>query len=431
MPLFSGRLLVSRSHAVFCRIPDRDVKTMEAVLKGEQTLDALHPELLADLDRHGFFGPPRPEKPDPTVVQIQLTNACNLACTYCCTNSGRARCGELTQEEVNQVLKQVRQHLGPGGRVAFLGGEPLLVPWALDAVSHALDLELEATLFSNGLPMADPAAAARVAQLNRRGLRLRVSLAGPDAASCDAHSGASRFETALTALAHLAAAGGMATIDLMLFPQDVDAAASRMGELRKRLPSGFPIAFGLAYLSGRETGEHLFVSRYDLEKALDRIAFEAGEVIAATQPSPLAYRREGCGCAMGHHLHVRSDGALFPCFKMEEFVGHLRREGFDAALQAVRSHPHPASDLPLCRDCPLATLCGAGCRSDNFLYTTNGDMPPCGPWRVRVLCELLAEDWVPALEWPVHHLAAEARRRGIEAPEHILMLGVSRHCVEV
>ncbi len=431
MPLFSGRLLVSRSHAVFCRIPEQDVEAVEAVLDGKRTVDALNPDLLANLDRHGFFGPPRPEKPDPSVVQIQLTNACNLACTYCCTNSGNARRNELTQEEVFQVLNRVRQHLGPGGRVAFLGGEPLLVPWALDAVSHALDLELETTLFSNGLPMADPAVAARVAQLNRRGLRLRVSLAGPDAASCDAHSGATRFETALTALAQLAAAGGMATIDLMLFPQDVDTVAARMGELRKRLPAGFPIAFGLAYLSGRETGEHLFASRYELEKALDRIAFEAGEIIAATRPSPLAYRREGCGCAMGHHLHVRSDGALFPCFKMEEFVGHLREEGFDAALEMVRGHPHPASDLPLCRDCPLATLCGAGCRSDNFLYTTNGDVPPCGPWRVRVLCELLAEDWVPALEWPIHHLAAEARRRGIEAPEHIHLQGVSRHCVEV
>lgn len=35
---------------------------------------------------------------------------------------------------------------------------------------------------------------------------------------------------------------------------------------------------------------------------------------------------------------------------------------------------------------------------------------------MRVLCELLAEDRVTAVEWSAEHLAAEARARGIDAP---------------
>jgi MoaA/NifB/PqqE/SkfB family radical SAM enzyme len=31
--------------------------------------------------------------------------------------------------------------------------------------------------------------------------------------------------------------------------------------------------------------------------------------------------------------------------------------------------------LPTCRLCPLATLCGAGCRSENLLYTGDADQP--------------------------------------------------------
>ncbi len=431
LPLTSGKLLVSRNHAVFCRIPEECLTVLDAVIAGRADLNSLAPDTLADLKQHGFFDPPRPEKDDPPSVQLQITNACNLICSYCCTNSGTARKDEMTYEEVCEVVDRIPALLGRRGRVAILGGEPLLVPWAVDAAARILERDLDLTLFTNGMPMADPGLAARVAGLVKRGAQVRISLAGPTEATCDAFSGTSRFETAITAINNLYAAGGEAVIDLMLFPQHVDEVAGEFHQLRRRLPAGIRIALGIAYLSGRESGEHVFPSRYELEKALDRIAFEAGETITAVQPSPLAYRREGCGCALGHHLHLRSDGTLFPCFKMEEKVGHLRVEGFEAALRQVRSNPHPAAALPLCRDCALATLCGAGCRSDNYLYTTDGDRPLCDTWRVRVISELLADDWVTALDWPIHHLVAEARRRGIDAPEDIRPRGISRHCIDL
>lgn len=431
LPLFEGKLLVSRGHAVFCRIPAGEVDLVEGVIAGSLPQDRLSGALVAELGRHGFFDPPRPEKEDPPSVQLQITNACNLLCTYCCTNSGTARRDEMTFEEVCGVIDRIPALLGPRGRVAILGGEPLLVPWAVDAAGRILERDLDLTLFTNGMPMADPALAERVAGLVKRGAQVRVSLAGPTEDTCDAFSGTARFETALTAIGNLYAAGGEAVIDLMLFPQHVDEVAGQFHRLRKRLPEGIRIALGIAYLSGREAGEHVFPSRYELERALDRIAFEAGETINAVTANPLAFRREGCGCALGHHLHLRSDGSLFPCFKMEEKVGHLREEGFEAALRHVRSNPHPAAGLPLCRDCALATLCGAGCRSDNYLYTTDGDTPLCDTWRVRVLCELLADDWTSALDWPIHHLVAEAHRRGIEAPDEVKPRGISRHCVEL
>jgi radical SAM protein with 4Fe4S-binding SPASM domain len=190
------------------------------------------------------------------------------------------------------------------------------------------------------------------------------------------------------------------------------------------------VALGVLYRSGREEGEHLFGSASELEDALDRIAFAAGEWIAAPERKPLAYRREGCTCAIGDHLNVRSDGALFTCFKMEEPVGHLRREGFDATLADVRAHPHPASSLRRCVTCPLATLCGGGCRSENLLYTGDPDDPVCGPWRVRVISELLAEDRVTALDWPVHYLVHEAEVRGIPVDERPVPRRASTNLLE-
>jgi radical SAM protein with 4Fe4S-binding SPASM domain len=329
-----------------------------------------------------------------------------------------------------QVAGQIPELLGARTGVALLGGEPLLVPWCLDLASEILTLGLGLTIFTNGVMLADDELAQKTARLVGKGAEVRVSLAGPSVRTCDTMSGATRFDAALLGVHKLAGHGGHAAVDLMLMPQHVDAISRELPELTKRLPPGTRIALGVLYMGGRETGEHLFRSGTELEEALDRVAFEAGVAIAVSRTSPLAHRREGCACALGKHLHVRSDGALFNCFKMEEKVGQLDTVGFEAAAKSVREHPRYARDSWTCADCALATLCGGGCRSDSLLYTGNPDEPPCGPWRVRVLSELLAEDRVMAVEWPVSFLLQEARLRGIETPIELLPRHVSRHLME-
>ncbi len=431
LPLSRGELLVSREHAVFCRVPPGELGKMRLVVSGAAPLEALSPGLLKDLEAHGFFGPPRPVKADPPTVQMQLTNACNLACAYCCTNSGRPRPREVCFEQMLQVARQIPEALGAGTSVALLGGEPLFVPWAIPLAAEIVKLGLRLTVFTNGVPLADRSLAAQTAKLIQAGAQVRVSLSGPTQETCDSLAGAGRFEAALAGVRELAALGCQATVDLMFLPQQVEAITRHLPGLRRRLPAGTPLTFGVLYLGGREAGQHLFESRAGLEAALDRVAFETGEAIPAARRSPLAHRREGCGCAMGNHIHVRSDGALFNCFKMEEKVGHLDTTGFTAAARWAREHPHLARDLPTCAACPLATLCGGGCRSENALYCGDAGEPPCGPWRVRVLSELLAEDQVTAVEWPVVFLLQEARARGIEAPAGLLPRQPSRHLLEV
>jgi radical SAM protein with 4Fe4S-binding SPASM domain len=426
----AGQLLVSREHAVFCPVPAAEVAAVRAALDDGRGVAALAPALRGELERHGFFGPPRPAPPAAPSVQLQLTNACNLTCAYCCTNSGQPRPAELDLAHFLDVVRDVRATMGPGTRVALLGGEPLLVPWALDLAEAIVAAGLSLCVFTNGVPLAEGAAAARVAALTRRGAEVRVSLAGPTAEICDALSGAARFAGVLRGVAALVGAGGACTVDLMLMPQHVAEVATHLPALRRQLPPGTPIAIGVLYLSGREQGQHLFGSRAALEAALDDVAFGAGEIIAAAPRAPVAERREGCGCALGHHLHVRSDGALFTCFKMEERVGDLRAIGFAEALGAVQARPHPAATLAACAGCAFATLCGGGCRSENLQYTGDPDEPLCGEWRVRVLAELLAEEHVGAVEWPVAHLLAEAHRRGIPAPARLVPRVPSRNLKE-
>lgn len=430
MPLNQGELLVSRSHALFCPVSSADAAAVRAVIAGDAEAGALPRTLRGELARHGFGGPPRAPEPAAPSVQIQLTNACNLECTYCCTNSGQPRQGEVTLDQLRHVVDAVRQRYGDRGRIALLGGEPLMVPWALDLAEYVLDRGLALTLFTNGTLLTEPGCAERVAALHGRGAEIRVSLAGVEALRCDEVSGAPRFDLVAEGTHAVARHGAEVIVDLMLLPQDVDRVAAKMFALRQRLPRGTRIALGVLYHSGREQGRHLFTSRAELEDALDRIAFEGGEVVSAAERSPVAPRREGCTCALGYHLHLRSDGALFTCFKMEERVGHLADEPFADSLADLQRRSRPVSTLPLCADCALATLCGGGCRSENLQFTGDADEPVCGPWRVRVLCELLAEEQVAALKWPATHLLAEAHARGIEAPDDLKPVIISRHLID-
>ncbi len=429
--LREGLLLVSPGHAVFCPLSERGWDWVRSVLAGEAPLSSLESPLHQRLVCHGFLGPPREPEEDPPSVQLQLTNECNLACSYCCTNSGQARTAEVGFGELAGVVEQLHEAFDGPIRVAILGGEPLLVEWATELGHLVLSGGHELTLFTNGLPLAEEAMAERVAALVRAGAELRVSLGGPNRSSCDELSGAERYDRVLAGLTLLDRYGARATVDLMFMPQNVADVARDWQRLRQQLPADTPVTLGVLYRAGREVGEHQFPSAEALEAALDQVAFGAGARIAKAERKAVAHRREGCGCALGNHVHVRSDGALFTCFKMEERVGHLREAGFVEAVRRLREAPHPARDLALCRDCALRTLCGGGCRAENYLYTGDADTPVCGGWRVQVTAELLAEQQVDAVNWPAAHLHAEARRRGIEAPEALIPLRPSSHLLDL
>lgn len=430
LPLLSGKLLVSRSHATWCRVAPEELADAERLLAGSGK--GVLGELRSRLEAHGFFGPPREPEPETRTVQLQLTNACNLACSYCCTNSGAPRKAELGRERWLSLVAEVREAMGTATRVSLLGGEPFLQPFAIDLAERIQEVGLQLGLFSNGLLFhGDPALAERVARLVSRGAELRVSLAGPSRESCDSLSGAARFDLALAGLRQLERFGARAKVDLMLTPQQAETIAEELPRLRALLPAGTPLALGVLFHGGRETGEHLFESRAQLEKALDAIAFGAGEIIAATPSSPVTHRREGCSCALGHHLHVRSDGVLFTCFKMEERVGDLAVESFAQARRRVQGAPHRASELATCGDCALNTLCGAGCRAENLQFTGDPEVPACGPWRKQVLAELLAEDMPGALHWTVNQLWREARLRGLEAPAALAPARPSQHLLDL
>jgi len=114
-----------------------------------------------------FFG--------PTHVDLDLTNACNLACSHCHAASGKPLPGQLSTGEVRKVLDDLYE-LGALG-ITIAGGEPFLRPDILELLEHACQLHgQQVVVVTNGTLMSG----VTVDRLARScpGLKVNISIDG-------------------------------------------------------------------------------------------------------------------------------------------------------------------------------------------------------------------------------------------------------------
>ena len=142
-----------------------------------------------------------------TDLRVSLTDLCNLRCTYCMPAEGldwMSRDQKLRPVELARLLRIAVTRLGVTS-VRFTGGEPLVVPHLEDviAATSALRPRPEITLTTNGVGLAQRAAALKEAGLDR----INVSLDTVDAARFAAITRRDRLADVLAGLRAAKAAG--------------------------------------------------------------------------------------------------------------------------------------------------------------------------------------------------------------------------------
>lgn len=81
-------------------------------------------------------------------LELELSRACNLRCTYCYASSGVALADELSLSEITSVIDQAAA-LGAKKIIIIGGGEPLLYPHLLTVIDYIRSLHLGVDLFTN------------------------------------------------------------------------------------------------------------------------------------------------------------------------------------------------------------------------------------------------------------------------------------------
>jgi radical SAM protein with 4Fe4S-binding SPASM domain len=328
-------------------------------------------------------------------LKLELTQQCPLACMHCSTESHRQKSSALSEQTILRLLREAAQ-LG-AKKVAFSGGEPLLVPFLPNLISQAATVGIQSTVYTCGAadfeltPLSVPSAM----KLGKSGLRrLIFSIYSADP---DMHNSITKyrsFSTTVLALQNALEAGVSAEIHFVAMNRNfrdllalVDEAA-RWGVKRVSVLRFVPHGRGksiaeqedLTVDEMHELGELILVARQTHTQV---------EVRAGSPYNILGIGHTPCDAAQDV-LVVNHRGEIFPCdaFKNvsvpdQEFGSVLSRslrEVWEQSkyLNLVRSELAAGPGVT-CGSCEEFSGCKSGCLAQKVIrdgWGTSADPDP-------------------------------------------------------
>lgn len=116
-------------------------------------------------------------------MEIEFSRECNFRCAYCYVEDRTAAAGELSRQEIKEVILQARE-LG-ARKIIILGGEPSIYPHLVEMLRFLGALGLSVELFTNGSGVTEELAAVLaeervrvVVKMNSRDAAIQDQLAG-------------------------------------------------------------------------------------------------------------------------------------------------------------------------------------------------------------------------------------------------------------
>ena len=303
------------------------------------------------------------------MLNIYITNACNLKCKHCFMLSGKKLENELTLEDWMKVLTSFKEN---GGEfVTFSGGEPLMFKNFPQIISHAHDLGLKSTVLSNGLLWSDKL----IYELAPFIDEIQFSLDGVDEETNSMVRGSGHFEKVVDTIVKFANAGVKTSVATTFtydnLNENTQTRYKNLVDLIKEKTSGKDVFFKLSkkLLPGRdvhftaEENEKYSAIIKDIEKHVDENA-DYENFLAGHTANLVAIN-----CGLGG-ISVSSDGNVYFCNRINEMesFGNVTEKPMSFFMEKGKEI-HLATSVENvipCKDCELRYICDGGCRIDDF-----------------------------------------------------------------
>ncbi len=262
----------------------------------------------------------------PLIASLQLTNRCNLSCSFCYASSGDPLPGELETPEWMKVIER----LATAGvaNLTLTGGEPTLARDFADILTAASALIDNVDIFTNGLAWSTKTIGLVAALPN---VRCQVSVDGREEHHDALRGRPGSYRAALSTIRRLADADVPVVVAMTVSPlnhgdvetvmADVAAAGARMFRAGTTVPvgRGRDKDFGLSGAQYRDVTEQFAARSHG----------DGMEVVGWDSCSSQAEEFSGLGLPVefltpGYlSWHVRSDGWVTPCQVEETPLGHI------------------------------------------------------------------------------------------------------------
>lgn len=308
---------------------------------------------------------------------IELTNRCNLKCSYCYANSGGDNSTDLGIDIWKEVIAGFR-YLG-AEKILLSGGEPTLYPGLTELLHYCREIGLLPGLVTNGLALNDRIIGAL---LDAKAF-VQLSLDSVHADAYFAARGVPCVQTVLANLERLQQANievqisctvtnitRHTVVDLIEYALCHGIQSVRVGEFvptgrgerhKGLMPSSlYPVYHALYEMQKQH---YLFVSIDLIESWLLPMFFKTKKEFF-------------CNSMRGCAIQVKSDGEVSFCDYAPQTASSANitrmslQNAFDRLRAALGDRLVSVHDISGCSGCQFKFICGGGCRA--LAYATSG-----------------------------------------------------------
>ncbi len=329
-------------------------------------------------------------QPRLMTVQLDITNACNLACTHC-YHHHHSNLGAISLANWEQILESVSRFLDKyrfSPRFMLCGGEPTLSPLLRPIVSILRSKwpNSEIMVLSNGTIIKDSI----IGFLNTGPLSFQVSLDGPDAERHDRVRGKGSFNKSIQGIHKLIDAGIPVSILSILSQRtspwigDYFSLANQLNVSAQNFTRLIAEGHGKKLVEG---GDDRPLAGEALRKAFSDIVIHSALYQVSTNTDQPLYalldeRLGSSGLFAYDALIIDYKGNVKATSRSDLVLGNLLDSDLeqiylnDPIMRKVRN-----GDIDACRSCTLYSRCGG---DRNAAYAEFGDFTAKDPgcWKI-------------------------------------------------
>lgn len=343
---------------VFERYSETSISDLKSVLAG------IYARNLADTKK----APQREFYDASKLLNVYLTNSCNLRCVHCFMKSGLKLEHELRKENWQEILKQFKET--GGTNVTFTGGEPLMNADFEDIVKYAHYIGLGVTVLSNGVLWSDD----QIDRMTPFIDEIQFSIDGVNDQDNAKVRGKNHFDKVVHTVIRFANNGVRTSVATTFTLDNISSAEEYKRFIDSiKADTGEKVFFKLTkkILLGRNVDYDNNINRdyyhkiVDIERYVDPHAPETN-FMEGHEPNKAT---QNCGYG---GLSIAADGNVYFCNRVLELqcYGNIKNKPVsEFVAQGQKTLKETAVDqVEPCKDCDLRYICGGDCRIDHFNF---------------------------------------------------------------
>lgn len=320
------------------------------------------------------------------MMNLYVTNACNLRCPHCFMNAGTPLKNELTNDEIKRILAEFRSNNGE--YVTFTGGEPMLRKGFIGILRYSKGIGLSNTVLSNGIlwTISDIEEAYKYID------EIQISIDGVDDDTNSKIRGIGNFDMAVRTAKEFAKKGVKLSIATTFAQEDlgrelVPRYLSLKSEIEALSPGNVSFKFSKKILPGRgiaptEDENIEYMAKISSIESAVKPDAKIENFIMGHESNSISRN-----CGIGG-ISVRADGHIFFCNRIHEVddYGHVFSRDMHEWFKIGKEINELTSvdNVEPCSSCVLKNICNGGCRIDD--YSNKGRTKDIdAPW-IQVSC---------------------------------------------